>query len=254
MIRTAVIDQDPLALEKTLGLLSGYDSDLEMVGTADSVDKGVQLIESQNPDLVLLDIRLAGGTGFDLLTQIGPGIHFELIFVTALDQYVINAIRFSALDYLLKPLQAGEVHAAIEKAIEKIRQSRKQENSNQELIRILVENDQKKDSQNKKLVLPDLQGFKVVDISTIIRLEGSRNYTHFFFADGSKSLVSKILKGYEQLLSPHDFMRVHQSHIVNLNFVRRYVKGASGQVEMVDGSILPVSRSKKDDFLAYFDD
>jgi two-component system, LytTR family, response regulator len=193
---------------------------------------------------VFMDIEMPFGSGFDILDQT-LGMKFRVIFVTAFSQYAVQAFKFSAVDYLLKPLRISDLKEAVAKiALPDPDQSQK--------VNALTYNLGLADRPNPRIVLPDLTGFFVVDAHTIVRCEGERNYTRFHFADGSEALVTRTLKDYDDMLSSHGFFRIHQSHLVNLAFVKRYIRGKGGEIEMSDKSILPVARHRKDEFLSYF--
>jgi len=180
------------------------------------------------------------GTAFDLLEQIN-WTNFHIVFITAYDQYAIRAIRFSAIDYILKPVDPGQLIAAIER----IKALAPETNQSGERISNLIGNKREID----RIALPTLNGYNFVKLADIVRCEADNNYTLFYLAEGKKFLVTRTLKEYENLLSEKSFVRVHQSHLVNMNFVASYIKGDGGSVIMHDGSEVEVSRRKKEEFL-----
>jgi two-component system, LytTR family, response regulator len=192
---------------------------------------------------VFLDIQMPEGDGFYLLQQLDE-IDFRIIFITAYDQYAIKAIKFSALDYLLKPLKIDDLEAAVERA-------RKSRDTFPEKARIdhLRENISPKRNQLNKLALPGLSEVHFVDIASIVRIEAEGNYTHFYTDKTEHFLVTHTLKEYDELLDGHHFFRVHQSHLINLKKVTRYIKGKGGSVVLSDGSTVDVSVRKKEAFL-----
>ncbi len=237
---TAIIIDDELSAREALrSLLENFIQGVEVVAEADGVQLGLAAIRQLKPDVVFLDINMPSGTGFDLLEQLVE-VSFALVFVTAYDQYAIKAIKFSALDYLLKPVDLQELRKTMER-IQQLGGSRAQSE--------LVEHYQRNQSSRDTLALPTLDGFDIVRVDEIIRCEGERNYTTFFMKNGDRIVVSRTLKDYELLLVDSDFLRVYQSHLVNLRFVKRYIRGRGGFVVMEDGTELPVSREKKEELL-----
>lgn len=246
MIKAVIIDDEKSAREILSGMLKNYCPEVEITGMANSVKKGIELIQKLQPDLVFLDIKMPLGSGFDLLESIAK-INFEVIFTTAYDQYALKAIKFSALDYLLKPIDVLELKAAVKKVSE----SKSQHLLNKKL-ETFIENITAKNKQLTKIVIPLSDGFKVIEVKDIIRCQSDRNYTNIFIADGSKILSSRTLKDFEELLSEYNFFRIHQSHLINLNKVKFYGKGRGGQVELSDGSTVDIARSKRAEFIKRF--
>lgn len=240
-IKAIIIDDEKSARETLSGLLSLYCEEVSVIAEAASISTGIDVIQKNQADLVFLDIKMSGGTGFDILEKLKE-INFDIIFTTAYDRYALKAIKFSALDYLLKPINPDELIAAIAKV-----KKRKGIHQDQYVQNLRGLNEQLKNPGVKlhRIALSTSSGLVMVEIKDIIRCEGYKNYTTFYLADHQKIVVSKTLKEYENLLDPDDFMRIFQSHLVNLNYVKRYIRGLKGQVEMADGSILPISREKK---------
>lgn len=235
-IRYVLIDDELNNLENLQFLLQQHCPALIFAGAARSVQEGLQLIAAQVPDLVLLDIQMPGETGFDLLRSIDKP-DFEVIFITAYDQYGIQAIKFSALDYLLKPVAIAELKQAVAKATDKI--SNKQQNKN---ISNLLAYLEKPRADTLRIALPTLKETHYVKLEEIIRCEASDNYTLFFLQNGENILVSKTLKEYDDLLRPHAFQRVHQSHLVNMRFVKSLLKEDGGTLLLEDKKKIPISR------------
>jgi two-component system LytT family response regulator len=186
------------------------------------------------------------GNGFDLLNALMP-IDFEVIFVTAFDKYMLQALKYSALDYLLKPVNIEELKAAVQNAEQRIKK-----NSINQQLSILLENFKKQDSALKKIAVPTANGFDFILIEDIVRCEAQGAYTRIYLRDSKKLLVSKPLKDYENLLPGNIFLRVHNSHLVNLNFIKKYNRGRGGYIEMDDGTTLEVATRRKDEFLNRF--
>lgn len=237
-MRTVIIDDEQKGRLTIQNLIKKYSPLLEVVGEADCVDKAIELIDREKPELVFLDIEMPDGTGFDVLTNIEYN-DFHLIFCTAYDQYAVKAFRFSAIDYLLKPLDPDIFNIAVSKVLEE------QKGDANTKIETLNANH----SGFKRLALSAAEGVTIVDVKDVIRCESSVNYTHFIISDGNKVLVSKTLKEFDEMLSQHGFFRVHKSHLVNLNHIKKYIKGEGGWVIMADDSKIEVSRRKKDALL-----
>ncbi len=235
-IRYILIDDEDNNLENLGFLLKQHYPLLEMTGSATSAEDGIKLIQQTEPDLVFLDIQMPGMTGFDMLRKISS-VNFEVIFVTAYDQYGIQAIKFSALDYLLKPLDVEELKKAVEKAIQKI--EAKQQNSN---INNLLKYLQAPKQESPRIALPTLQETHYVKLEDIIRCEASDNYTAFYLSGGDKIIVSRTLKEYTDLLKTHFFIRTHQSHLVNTKFVKSLLKEDGGCLLLTDKTRIPISR------------
>jgi two-component system LytT family response regulator len=237
MIRTIIIDDEDKARFALKQLLIEYATDIQIVGEASNVTEGLQLIAETSPDLVFLDVQMPDGTGFDLLDKI-PEISFKIIFVSAFDRFALTAFKFSAIDYLLKPVNAEDLVKALAK-IEKA------DDYQPAKIKVLLGNR----SGVEKIVLPSLDELIFVRIDEIVRCESDNNYTYFFLENGDRILVSRTLKDYEELLEPMGFFRIHKSSIINMRFLKKYKKGEGGTVTLEDGTQLEVSRRRKDDFL-----
>jgi len=242
MIRTILIDDEKMAIESLEILLTEFCENIEIIGTANSIEDGISEIKSKNPDLVFLDIEMPYGTGFDLLSHFKK-INFQLIFVTAYNQYAIQAIKCNALDYILKPVDIDE----LKKAVKKVDLSTR----NNERIEELIEN-VKNSKPLTKIALADDGGYTLVDIASIIRCEASVNYTIFHIENSKTLTISKTLKDFEELLPRDKFVRVHQSHLVNLEKVHKYYKTDGGYLLMNDNSTVSISRRKRVDLEKYF--
>ncbi|MDC3337620.1 LytTR family DNA-binding domain-containing protein, partial [Flavobacteriales bacterium] len=206
---------------------------ISIVGEAEGVVSGAKLIREVNPDLVFLDIQMPDGTGFDLLEITGTD-RFKVIFTTASDEYAIKAFKFSAVDYLMKPIDPDELISAVDKSIN---------NSHKGSIEILQNT--MRDGSAKRIALNTQEKTLIKEISEIVRCESSVNYTMFYFSDGTRLLVTQTLKNYDDLLSPYDFLRVHQSHLINSKFVKEYNKSDGGYLVLKDNSTVPVSTRRK---------
>ena len=240
MLRAVIVEDEKRSRETLSGLLKLYCKNLTVVGEAENVREGLEVIKQQNPDVVFLDIQMPDGSGFKLLEQIKQ-ISFDVIFTTAYDQFAIKAIRFSALDYLLKPILPNDLVNAVNKA-EKNKQVQKS-NSN---IKVLLENINRPPAESPKIILSTSEKINVIKVDEIIRCESDNYYTMFYFTDGKRLLVSKTLKEQEELLSEHNFIRPHKSHLINVKYIKRYLKTEGGVILMENGSKIPVSRRKKE--------
>lgn len=240
MLRAVIVEDEKKSQDTLMAMLNRYCQQVNVIGIADSVENGLDLIPRVNPDLIFLDIQMPDGSGFKLLELLGDH-SFQVIFVTAFDQYAIKAIRYSALDYLLKPIIPDDLIKAVEKA--EMKKKTLQVNEN---IRVLLENIRSVQEKPNKIVLSTAEQMHIIDINTIIRCESDNYYTRFFFTNGKSLLISRTLKENEELLREHDFMRPHKSHLVNLKYIRSFIRQEGGQIVMTDGSIIPVSRRKRE--------
>lgn len=242
MIKAVIIDDEPDAVEFIHSLLSEYCPRVEVVGKATSALTGAEVIGITHPDLVFLDVQMPHGTGFDLLSSISDK-RFDVIFITAYNHYALQAIKFSAIDYILKPINIDEF---IE-AVHKVEAKRATKGARDEDYHVLLEN--LRALRPVKLAIPTSDGVEYLSTSQIIRIEADRSYSWFYMTGGKKHLVSRNLKEYQELLNDIDFFRPHNSHLINLEHVRKFVRHEGGYIEMSDGSTVPISRGKRDLFL-----
>ncbi len=250
MITSIIIDDDSNLRLGLKGLLQLYAPELKIVGEADSVLSGIEIIEKHNPQVVFLDIQLNQGTGFDIIEQLVAkhgAINTHIVFITAHEQYAIRAFRFSALDFLLKPVDPIE----LQKVIKKIKDVLHKQESYAH-IDLLLENISKKTDNFRRIALSNSDGVHLFDTNEIIRCESQDNYTKFYIKDNKPILISKTLKEYEELLSNQGFIRIHQSHLINLNFLKSYIKKDGGYIIMADNSKLPISKRKKEQLQEIF--
>jgi two-component system, LytTR family, response regulator len=249
MLRALIIDDENNARFLLAELIKRNFADrVTVVGEANDVDTGLVAIEKFQPDLVFLDIKMQKGTGFDLLEALKT-VDFEVVFVTAYDNFAIKAFDFAAFGYLLKPVKSSDLGNVITR-LEK--QARRLKEGTDQRIKVLIDNYGDESGKLKRIVISNMEGFKVVDITDIVRLEASSNYTNFVLTRDRKIMVSRTLGEYEELLQAHGFFRIHQSHIVNLRHVEAYLKTDGGQVKMTDGHLLTISRNKKASFMRRF--
>lgn len=243
-LKTVIIDDEMDAVNFIHSIIREYCPALSVAGTANNAMEGIKVIRDSNPDLVLLDVEMPHGSGFDLLAQF-PEKTFDVIFITAFNHYAIKAIKFSAVDYILKPININEFIVAIEKVAEK-RSSPSLPNRNFET---LLEN--LNTASPGKLAIPTSEGMEYLSTKEIIRIEADRSYSWFFLTGKRKILVSKNLKEYQDLLNDRNFFRSHNSHLINLEHVKKYIRADGGAIEMVDGSQVPISRTRRDLFLTH---
>ena len=244
MISAIIIDDDKNLRNGMKGLLSLYAPEINIVGEADNVENGAKEILNKKPQVVFLDIQLTDGTGFDILENIAKvegKINTNIVFITAHEKYAIKAFRFSALDFLLKPVDPDELQQVIKKIKKSIESS-----SNFSNIDLLLENISKKVDTFKRIALSTQDGIHLFDISDIIRCESKDNYTQFHIKNQKSILISKTLKEYDELLSEHGFERIHQSHLINIAYLKSYIKKDGGYILMSDGSNLPIAQRKRE--------
>ena len=239
MIKAVVIDDEKNNLELIVNLLNLYCKNVDVCGTANSVETGYKLIFEQAPELIFLDVQMQDGTGFDLL-KLFPKIGFKVIFVTAHQEFAIEAFKVSALDYLMKPVSPAHVIAAVAKAEELI----SQEELNVK-FQALLNNVGKQNGSRKKIILKTQERIYSVELHTIIRFESDGNYTKVFLSDGNRIMVTKLIKEFDEMLAGDGFIRVHQSHLINPEYLFFFEKTES-MVVMKDKSKVPVSARKKD--------
>jgi two-component system LytT family response regulator len=240
-MKTAIIIDDELKGRIALRQkLNDYCKDVLLVGEAGNGEDGIRLIQQVKPDIVFLDIQMPRMNGFDMLQRL-PQKNFDLIFTTAYDQYAIKAIRYAAFDYLLKPIDIEELKMAVAK-------SNSQNLNTEKKLEVLDQNLHGQASLNK-IAIPTHEGLLFFSIGDIIGLEASRNYTTIYFSNAPNLLASRTLKDFEDILPTRIFFRIHNSHLINLNYIKRYIRGDGGQIEMQNGKYIDVARRKKLDFL-----
>jgi two-component system LytT family response regulator len=246
MINAILIDDEVHCLDTLSILLKEYCPDVQVIEQCHSGREGLLSIKKTKPDLVFLDIEMPGMNGFEMLEQLA-GISFAIIFTTSYDQYAIRAIRFSALDYLLKPIDSNELISAVRKVTEQ------RHLPMAEQFQMLLKQIQNKDHQFNKIAVPTAEGFELIPADQVVRCEADDNYTHLFLKNKTKITACRTLKEVEEQL--HDFtffVRVHHSHVVNLNEVTKYIRGEGGYLVMSDNSSVNVSRSRKEALLKLF--
>jgi len=246
MIRTVVIEDEEHSRKMLMGMLRDSCRAINVVGSADSVTTGLTTIAEQRPELVFLDIELQSETSFEILEKL-PEINFELVFTTAFDHYALKAIKFCAIDYLLKPIDLNDLRIAVAKAEKRL--NREYLNKN---LEVLINNLKSGSQNNHRIALSTLEGLLFVNVRDIIYCESSGPYTKFIFKQAAIIVTSKHLKEYEDLLSGYDFFRIHKSYLVNLQEIRKYIRGEGGHLIMSNGANLSVSKQRKEDFLRIY--
>jgi two-component system, LytTR family, response regulator len=235
-----IVDDESPAIKMLQWSLSTYCPNVEVIATASSAQEAIEKIVALQPQVVFLDIEMPRMNGFEMLTHLPGKLPFKVIFTTAYDQYAIQAIKFSAVDYLMKPIDKDELINSISKLHE-------YNNIQPEQVKLL--NTLKSDL--KKIALSTLDGVEILEIDTIVHCRSDSNYTYVHFADKTKRLYTKTLKSLEEMLAGHSFMRIHQSHLINLKYLTKYIKGDGGDVVLSTGESMPVARNKKQDLVDY---
>src|SRR5580765_1947440 len=241
MLNAIIIDDERSSRNALRQKLLKHCIDIIIIGECENGEEGIENIEKKKPDIVFLDVEMPRMNGFTMLQQLSNR-DFELIFTTAYDHYAIRAIKFSALDYLVKPVEVEE----LKEAIERVKQKRKKDTTNERLETLLY-NLMNEKNQSNRIAISSIEGLQFVEINDIIYLEAESNYTIIYISPSEKITVSKTLKDFEELLPQSAFIRIHHSWIINKSHVRKYLKGEGGQVIMSNGKTLDVARRKKDE-------
>ena len=239
MIKALIVDDEPYSCETLAVLLARYCPEVTIMGSCSNGMEALAVIQKQSPNLVFLDVEMPKMNGFEMLEQL-PSINFDLIFTTSYDKYALKAFRFSAIDYLLKPIDREELQKAVQKIVQRTQVPTAQQ------LEILFQKMHRGSAVVSKIALPTMEGLQMVTIDSIISCDSDSNYTIIRFKNKEKLVVSRTLKDVEELLEDHAFVRVHHSYLVNLNEVLKYVKGEGGYLVMSDGAAINVSRSKKE--------
>jgi two-component system LytT family response regulator len=247
MLRAVVIDDIDSIRAKNIDIIKSNCSNIAIIGQANSVESGVNLIKQIVPDIVFLDVEMPDGTGFDLLQKLKP-INFKVIFITGYEDFAIRAFRFSAIDYLLKPLDPIDLIEAVNKAEEALTKDV------MELKLNTLFSNLERPKNLQKLVLKTAEKIYSVNIQDIVNCESDKNYTTFYFINAPKLLVSTTLKEYETLLKPFNFFRAHQSHLINMGYFDHFIKSDGGNtIVMKNKNKIPLAIRKKEEFLALID-
>lgn len=244
-IKTLIIDDDPFIRDLLEDKLIQYLPEVELMAMADSGAEGLEKIKTYQPELIFLDVEMADMTGFEMLSKLTE-INFQTIFITSYSHYAIKAIRFNALDYLVKPIDLGELKAAIKRYKKKAAENRPTENVRQALFNFKTKND-----SDKKLILQTQDGEMQIVLKEITRVEGERNYSYIYLTNGKKKLTTKTLGEMEELLHDKGFFRTHKSHLVNS--VHIHSLSNSFSIQMTNGVEIPIARRKKEEFRKWYE-
>jgi two-component system LytT family response regulator len=239
MITASIVDDEPLCCESLATLLQRYCPAVKVLDICYSASAALQSLQEHPPQILFLDIEMPHMNGFELLEKI-PEVNFELIFTTSYDQYAIKAIQFSALDYLLKPIEREELQRAVQKAVQRL------QHPLPEQIEILLQKLHHPTIALNKVAIPTLEGLQMIFVESIVSCTADSNYTTLFLKNKQRITASRTLKEIEAMLEDYSFARVHHSYLVNLNEVEKYVKGEGGYLIMSDGSTIDVSRNRKE--------
>ena len=245
-LKVVIVEDEPHSRETLRNMLRDYCPETEVLGWGDGIENGISEVRTKRPDLLFLDIEMPGGTGFDLLERAGK-FDFEVIFTTAFEHYALKAIKFSALDYLLKPIDVDE----LKEAVEKVREKREKEVENVKLLTLLENLNRNKTDQT--ITLATSEGLEFIKVRDILYCEASGSYTRFYLKNNGRLLVSKHLKEYEHLLADCGFYRAHNSYLVNLSEVKRYVKADGGYLVMNNGDSVSISSRRKEMLMRMFE-
>jgi len=246
MINAVIIDDEKSARESLRSIIQSYTPDVDVKDEGIDMETGLQIIQKHTPELVFLDIQMPDGSGFELLKKL-PKLDFKLVFVTAYEEYAVRAFRFSAFDYLLKPIDPDDLVSTINNVKSSI------EKEDAELkLKAFMANIDNISKEVKKIVLKTNESIYLVNVNDIIHCLSQGNYTEFYLTGKRKILVSRTLKEFESMLSPYGFFRAHQSHLINLGEIDKYEKREGGHLVMSDGSNIPVSTRKKEQLIKFF--
>ena len=246
MITAIIVDDDIKNIRVLKGLLEEFCPQVQVIGEAYGIEEAVTVVKANNPQLVFLDIEMPYGNGFQLLDRLMP-VDFEIIFITAYDNYAVKAIRYCALDYLLKPVNIKELLQAVQRTTEQV----KTKETNLKL-QVFVDALRSRQNEMQKIAIPGMDGLNFVDMKSIVRCESDRNYTHVYLLHGKKITTTKTIGEFEEILPEGIFFRIHNSHLINLNCIKKYFKGRGGYVVMDDDTNIEVAARRKDSFLNRF--
>ena len=241
-LRAILVDDELSSLQNLQSKLVEFCPDVEVVATAQKPEDAILFIRQHKPDVIFLDIEMPRMNGFRMLDELGE-LDFEIIFTTAYNHYAVDAIRISAFDYLMKPVAIKELQNALER-LAKYRQTHTRDK-----LDVLRQSLSPNKSQEEKIAIPTNEGLEFIPIKNILHIESSSNYSKIFLTDGKNILVTKLLKDFEDILEPYNFFRVHNSHLINLAYIKKYIRGEGGQVEMQNGDVIDVARRKKEEFI-----
>ena len=243
MLTAIIIDDETSSRNSLRQKLANHCPDILIAGECENGEEGIKMLAQKKPDIIFLDVEMPRMNGFTMLQQL-TNKNFEVIFITAYNHYAIQAIKFSALDYLVKPVAIDDLKTAVEKAVQKRKIS-----AGNERLEMLLQNLMQEKKELQRIAIPSMEGLLFVETGNIIYLEANSNYTCFYLTNNRKITVTKTLKDFEDLLPASVFIRIHHSYIINKNLVEKYIKGEGGQVVMKNGILLDVARRKKEEFM-----
>lgn len=243
MLTAIIIDDETSSRNSLMKKLANHCTGIVIIGECENGEEGIKNIEEKKPDLIFLDVEMPRMNGFTMLQHLSYK-NFEVIFITAFEHYAIKAIKFSALDYLVKPVEVDDLKAAVEKAIHKRKLS-----TGNDRLEMLLQNLMYDKKELQRIAIPSMEGLQFIETANIIYLEAQSNYSIFYLVNNEKITVTKTLKDFEELLPASIFIRIHHSYIINKNLVEKYIKGEGGQVVMKNGIVLDVARRKKEEFI-----
>ncbi|MEP7258831.1 MAG: LytTR family DNA-binding domain-containing protein [Flavitalea sp.] len=241
-LKAILVDDELSSLHNLRQKLAEFCPDVNIIAATQKPEDAIMLIRQKRPDVVFLDIEMPRMNGFRMLDEL-EDVDFEIIFTTAYNHYAVDAIRISAFDYLMKPIAIKELQRAVE------RLSNSRQAQTRDKLDVLRQSLLAAKSQEEKIAVPTHEGLDFIPIKSILHIESSSNYSKIFFMEGKPLLVTRLLKEFEDLLLPYHFFRVHNSHLINLKYIKKYIRGEGGQVIMQNGDVVDVSRRKKDEFL-----
>lgn len=241
-LRAILVDDERSSLQNLQQKLTEFCPDITICGTSDRPEEAIELIRQQRPDVVFLDIEMPRMNGLKLLEELDD-YNGEIIFTTAYNHYAVEAIRISAFDYLVKPVSIAELQNAVARLV------KHKQTETKERLDVLRQSPSAQKSQDDRIAIPTGEGLEFIQIRQIIRIESSSNYSRIILEQGKTMLVTRLLKDFEDILSGYRFYRVHNSHLINLNCIRKYIRGEGGQVVLTNGDTIDVARRKKEEFL-----
>ncbi|MEP7231214.1 MAG: LytTR family DNA-binding domain-containing protein [Ginsengibacter sp.] len=241
-LRAILVDDELSSLQNLQRKLIEFCPDVDLVAIAQKPEEAILLIRQHNPDVIFLDIEMPRMNGFRMLDEMGE-YNFDIVFTTAYNHYAIDAIRISAFDYLTKPIAIKDLQNTVERLV------RHRSSNTKDRMESLKASMQPVRSQEEKIAIPTSEGLEFIPIKNIVHIESSSNYSRLFFIDGKNVLVTKILGDFEEMLKAYNFYRVHNSHLINLVYIKKYVRGEGGHVVMQNGVSIDVARRKKEEFL-----
>lgn len=241
-VKAILVDDELSSLQNLRQKIIEFCPDVEILDIAEKPEEAIRLIGKHKADVIFLDIEMPRMNGFRMLEELGD-YDFDIIFTTAYNHYAVDAIRISAFDYLVKPIAIKDLQHAIE------RLSQQRYGQTREKLELLKTSLGSSRSQEEKIAIPTAEGLEFIPIKSILHIESHSNYSKLFFADGKSLLVTKLLKDFEDMLQPYHFFRVHNSHLINLSCIKKYIRGEGGQVILQNGDVIDVARRKKEEFL-----